>query len=110
MAKRGSISLIVKGPIKSAKRAGARHGVHMESCRVVSTGNAEYDLARRYLKFGDVQCYAPCKPKTNDGVAQWYGSNARSKEGRGFPPGTLLYHGAMCSKDLSGAKPRKRRK
>lgn len=84
---RGSISLIVKGPVKSAKRAGARHGVHLESCRVVGTG----------AKFGDVQCYAACKPKTNHGVAQWYGSRDHSKEGRGFPPGTLLYHGAFCS-------------
>jgi hypothetical protein len=99
MAKRGSISLIVKGPIKSAKRAGARHGVHMESCRIVGAG-----------KFGDVQCYASCHPKTNHGIIEWMHDRARAKQGRGFPPGTLLY-GAMCSKDLSGvSRPRKRRK
>lgn len=97
--KRGSISLIVKGPVKSARRAAARHGVSMESCRVVGTG-----------KFGDVQCYASCHPKTNDGVAQWFGSRARTKAGRGFPPGTLLYHGAFCGKDLSGPRGRRRRK
>jgi hypothetical protein len=99
MAKRGSISLIVKGPVKSAKRAGARHGVHMESCRVVGTG-----------KFGDVQCYASCHPKTNHGVVEWMHARARSKQGRGFPPGTLLYHGAMCAKDLSGSRARKRKR
>jgi hypothetical protein len=97
---RGSIALIVKGPIKSARRAGARHGVHMESCRVVGSG-----------KFGDIQCYASCHPKTNHGVAEWYGARTHSKAGRGFSPGTLLYHGAFCAKDLSGPRSmRKRRK
>lgn len=97
---RGTISLIVKGPVKSAKRAATRHGVTMESCRIVGSG-----------KFGDVQCYAKCHPKTNHGVAQWYGSRSRSKAGRGYPPGTLLYHGAFCStKGLSGlGRKRKRR-
>jgi hypothetical protein len=104
MKTRGSMSLIVKGPVKSAKRAAARHGVSMESCRVVGTGK----------KFGDVQCYARCHPKTNHNVAQWYGSRDHSKEGRGFPPGTLLYHGAFCEKyrpgkTLSGAKRKRRR-
>ena len=98
MAK-STISLIVKGPVKSARREASRHGVTMESCRVVGTG-----------KFGDVQCYARCHPKTNHGVTRWYGSRARSKAGRGFPPGTLLYHGAFCSKDLSGSRQAKRKR
>lgn len=88
---RSTIALIVKGPIKSAKRAAARHGVSMESCRIVGSG-----------KFGDVQCYARCRPKTNHGIAEWMHDRARAKTGRGFPPGTLLYHGTFCSKDLSG--------
>jgi len=93
------LSLIVKGPIKSVKRAAARHGVTMESCRVVGTN-----------KFGDVQCYARCHPKTNHGVVQWYTTRARSKPGRGYPPGTLLYHGAFCPKDLSGLGRKRRRR
>jgi hypothetical protein len=96
---RGSISLIVKGPIKSAKRAAARHGVSLASCRVVGSG-----------KFGDVQCYAACKPKTNHGVVQWFGSRSRSKADRGFPPGTLLYHGAFCSTGKGLGRARKKRR
>lgn len=84
MAKR-HISLIVKGPVKSAKRAAARHGVTVSSCRATSG------------RFADVQCYAPCKPSTNRNVVGWYTERGRSKAGRGFPPGTLLYHGEMCA-------------
>ena len=102
---RGSISLIVKGPIKSAKRAGARHGVHLETCRVVGTGKWDKHVPAS-LVAGDVQCYAACKPTTNAGVAQWYGSRARTKAGRGHPPGTLLYHGSFCAKGLSGKRGR----
>ena len=80
------ISLIVKGPIKSARRAAARHGLPLESCRKVGTG-----------KFGDVQCYAACRPNTNRQVVQWFSDRGETKAGRGFTPGTLLYHGAFCT-------------
>ncbi len=86
VGKPSAVSLIVKGPIKSAKRAANRHGVALESCRVVGG------------KFGDVQCYARCHPKTNDGVVEWYTVRSRAKTGRGHPPGTLLYHGAFCER------------
>jgi hypothetical protein len=88
----GHISLIVKGPLKNVRRAAQRHDLGLESCRTVSS------------KFGDVQCYAACTEKTNGKVMDWYTERSRSKAGRGFPPGTLLYHGAFCSKDLSGPR------
>lgn len=83
---RGTIALVIKGPVKSAKRAAARQGISTESCRAVGSG-----------KFGDVQCYAPCTPSTNKKVVEWFSDRPRTKAGRGFPPGTLLYHGEFCS-------------
>jgi hypothetical protein len=109
VAKRGSISLIVKGPIKSAKRAGARHGVHLESCATTGSG-----------KSGDVQCYAPCHPGTDTAVNKWFiADHSLSSRGKRAKPGALLYHGRFCGTDsvssrstrhgLSGRKRRKRK-
>jgi hypothetical protein len=94
----GHISLIVKGPLKSVRRAAQRHDLGLESCRTVSS------------KFGDVQCYAACTEKTNGKVMDWYTERSRSKAGRGFPPGTLLYHGAFCSTKNLGKRAHKRRR
>jgi hypothetical protein len=92
----GHISLIAKGPLKSVRRAAQRHGIHLESCRVVSS------------KFGDLQCYAPCSMKVNHKVVEWYTARAHAKTGRGYPPGTLLYHGAFCETKNLGKRARKR--
>lgn len=78
---RGHISLIVKGPKKSATRAAARHGLPTASCRTVG---------------GDVQCYVPCSPTAERKVTHWYHARSQAKAGRGHPPGTLLYYSGSC--------------
>ena len=93
----GTISLIVKGPTKSVQRAAQRHGIALESCRTVSS------------KFGDVQCYAPCSLSLNKKVVDWFSERSRAKTGRGYPPGTLLYHGAFCETSLGRRKRRRKR-
>jgi hypothetical protein len=106
VAKRDHVSLIVKGPKKSATRAAARHGIPTASCRTVG---------------GDVQCYAPCTPSTEAKVTKWYHTRSRVKAGRGHPPGTLLYYSGSCVRrdykindprktgSIGGARRRKRR-
>lgn len=98
MAARKHISLIAKGPIKNVRRAASRHGIATQSCRVVGTG-----------KFGDVQCYASCSPSMNRKIVDWFSEKAGAKNGRGFPPGTLLYHGAMCAASGLGRRRTRRR-
>jgi hypothetical protein len=94
----GRVSLIVKGPLKSAKRAAQRHGVALESCRAVGS------------RFGDLQCYAKCTTSANRNIVDWFSDRARAKAGRGHPPGTLLYHGSLCETDFGRKKTRKRRR
>lgn len=98
------ISLIVKGPLKSARRAAQRHGVTVESCRVVGSGAALPKLA------GDVQCYAKCSVSMNRKVVDWFSDRARTKAGRGHPPGTLLYHGSLCEEDFGRRKKSRKRR
>ena len=93
----GHVSLVIKGPLKSAKRAAQRHNIRVESCRIVGS------------KFGDVQCYAPCSASMNHKVVEWFTERPHIKAGRGHPPGTLLYHGSLCKVDF-GRRSRKRRK
>lgn len=90
------IFLSVKGPVKSAQRAASRHGLNAQ-CR---EGNR---------KFGTVQCKASCVAYGK--VVRWYGDREKSKKGRGFPPGALLYYTSDgCGTGLSGAKRKKRRR
>jgi hypothetical protein len=93
----GHVSLIVKGPLKNAKRAAQRRGVHLESCRIVGS------------KFGDVQCFAKCTTSANRNIVEWFSDRARTKAGRGYPPGTLLYHGSLCEMDFGRSKRKRRR-
>lgn len=107
MARKDHVSLIIKGPKKSATRAAARHGIPTTSCREVS---------------GDVQCYAPCSSTVEKKVTRWYHTRSRVKAGRGHPPGTLLYYTGSCVRadykigdprktgSLSGARSRRRRR
>lgn len=89
------VSLIIKGPTKSAKRAAARHGINVSSCRAVGR---------------DVQCYAPCSMKVESKVTGWYHERSRVKAGRGHPPGTLLYYSGSCvRKDYKISDPHKTR-
>jgi len=101
---RNHISLIVKGPLKSARRAAQRHGVSPSSCRTVGSAAALPKLA------ADIQCYAPCTSSTNRKIVDWFSDRARAKPGRGHPPGTLLYHGAMCATDFGRRSKRKRKR
>jgi len=90
---RDHVSLIVKGPVKSARRAASRRGINTVSCRAVG---------------GDVQCYAPCSMKVEAKVTKWYHERSRVKAGRGHPPGTLLYYAGSCvRKDYKVGDPRK---
>lgn len=91
MPRKSHISLIVKGPLKSARRAAQRHGLSTASCHAVS---------------GDVQCYAPCSTSAERKVAEWYTERSRVKAGRGHPPGTLLYYSGSCSTGGLGRRKR----
>lgn len=79
------LSLIVKGPVRNARRAAHRHGVVVKDCRSVS---------------GDVQCYVKCSAAAQNATGRWYAERNRSKAGRGFPPGTLLYYSGSCAANL----------
>ena len=92
MPRKHHLSLIIKGPVKSAKRAAQRHGISTVSCRSVS---------------GDVQCYAPCSSSAMHKTAAWYSERGRSKAGRGYPPGTLLYYSGSCPTGLGKRKRRR---
>ncbi len=94
MPRKSHISLIVKGPIKNARRAAQRHGLSTVSCREVGS-------------FEDVQCYVPCSASIERKTAEWYSERSRTKAGRGHPPGTLLYYSGSCS--TSGLSRRRRR-
>jgi hypothetical protein len=96
MAKRREhVSLIIKGPKKSAKRAASRYGVPMASC--VSHGQ-------------DVQCFVACTPSTRDRLDKWFTSGRRNRSTTRTwnPPGTLLYVGGSCLSALDGARPRRK--
>jgi Cys-tRNA synthase (O-phospho-L-seryl-tRNA:Cys-tRNA synthase) len=98
MAKRREhVSLIIKGPKKSAKRAASRHGVPMASC--VSHGQ-------------DVQCFVACTPSTRDRLDKWYGKGPRNRSTQRTwsAPGTLLYVGGSCLSALGARSRRKRRR
>lgn len=93
MPRKDHVSLIIKGPKKSATRAAARRGINTVSCRAVSD---------------DVQCYAPCSAAVERKVTAWYHERSRVKAGRGHPPGTLLYYAGSCvRKDYKLHDPRK---
>jgi hypothetical protein len=86
--------------VKSARRAAQRHGINLSSCRDVGSRAGE----------GEAQCYAPCTPSTNKKIVEWFTERARTKAGRGHPPGTLLYHGSFCEAEFGRSKSRKRRR
>lgn len=92
----GSVALIAQGPIKSVKREAARHGINPSSCITVGT-------------MGNVQCYAPCSPKTNAAVDRWFDQRTKRAD-KMYPPGSLLYHGRCSIKgNLSGHKSHRQR-
>lgn len=98
------ISLIVKGPIKSARRAAQRHGLNARDCVDMSAASG------RPSQRGDIQCYVPCTASANRKVVDWFSERNRTKPGRGYPAGTLLYHGSLCTTDLGRKKRRTRRR
>ncbi len=84
------ITLSVKGPPKSARRGGARHGVSITGCKPHRHGS---------------YCTAPCKDIGK--VIRWYGERPSLKSGRGSPPGSLTVYSARCG--LSGRRRKRRR-
>jgi hypothetical protein len=98
--RREHVSLIIKGPKKSAQREGARYGVPMASC--VTHGK-------------DVQCFTACTPSTRDRLDEWFrasrGGRNRSTQRTWSSPGSLLYVGGSCLSALGSARTyRKRRR
>lgn len=82
MAKGAHAALLIKGPLKAARRAMAREGLSSRSCRRIENSPSS-----------DVQCYVPCASGTTAKIDGWFAARSRTKAGRGHPPGTLLYHG-----------------
>lgn len=78
------ITLIVKGPMKSALRAAQRRGIN----------------AKRQLHFKpgrknrEVKLVAACS--TYRKVQDWMGEREVMATGRGLPPGSLLFFNARC--------------
>lgn len=100
----GHVSLIVKGPIKAARRAAQRYGLSTREC--VDLAMASGKPSQR----GDIQCYVPCSSSTNRKVVDWYTERNQTRQDRGYPGGTLLYHGSLCpTKNLGRRKRRKKR-
>jgi hypothetical protein len=89
------IRLSIHGPLKSAKRAAARHGVKLKGCKTHRTQTGSH-----------VYCDAPCGQ--NRQVVAWMTEKAHAKRGRGFPPGTLTYHTQLCG--LGGASKKRGRR
>lgn len=90
------ITVAVKGPRKSAKRAAARHGVSITKCMPVSGRQ--------------VVCQAPCSARLR--LIAWLSAHGHMKKGRGSTPGTLLHYNANCGygDDLRGPRRRRRRR
>jgi len=99
-----SVSLIVKGPMKSARRAAQRHGLSTREC--VDVAMASGKPSQR----GDIQCYVPCSSSTNRKVVDWYTERNQTRQNRGYPAGTLLYHGSLCPTNLGRSRKRKSRR
>lgn len=106
-----TVGLFIKGTVKNAKRAAARRGIPVRDCKATPRGDG-------------VMCHAPCShSQVMNKVIHWYTERegrAPMKAGRGYAPGTLLFHGAcpyvshfsnsgLIKKSLSGSKKRRRR-
>jgi hypothetical protein len=98
-----TIRLIAKGPIKSVKRAAARHGVPVKCRNYGGQINPPYRGQRN-----EVACDAPCTSSTK--VHHWYGERSSTKRGRGHTPGTLLYFTAQQCTTFGGAGRRRRKR
>jgi hypothetical protein len=86
------VTVIAKGPLKNVQRAAARYDVPVSDCRAIG---------------GDVQCHTLCSAEAN--MAEWFSARGRVKQGRGFPPGTLLYYSGKCgTRELGTRRSRKR--
>ena len=99
-ASRG-IRLIVKGPLKTAKRAAARHGVPVR-CHT--------EESRRRVK--DTVCDAPCNSYSK--LVDWYAEtpSGRKLKLRAFakhPDGSLLFFNPKDCAMLGGSRRRRRR-
>jgi hypothetical protein len=92
-----AIHLTAKGPCKSIRRAGARHGVAITKCKAWLDSWTGHSAE------------ASCKSLTK--VMRWYGERGSLKSGRGQTPGTLLHFSAhKCGAgELRGARRRRRR-
>ena len=96
MAKQ-ALYLRIKGPTKSAKRAAARHDVPVFNCHA-----GTHD---------EVSCHAPCKPGVTNRVIHWFTERSPSpKQGRGYSPGTLLFHSGACPRGMGGLGRTRRRR
>lgn len=93
-SRRSYLSLLIKGPIKNAKRAAQRRELSVTDCITVSGR--------------DVRCYTPCSAGAERKVGAWFAERGQVKKGRGYPPGTLLHFSGSCP--VSGFGRRKRRR
>ena len=96
---RGSVAIIAQGPVKNVRREAARYGVHPTSCITVGSSGT------------NVQCYAPCGPKTNAALDRWFDARTKRRD-KAFPPGSLLYLARCRTADgaISGARKSRRRR
>ena len=91
------INVIIKGPLKSAKRAAARADFPVSQCKVIGP------------RYAEVACKSPCSALTK--IMRAY-KHASIKKGRGASPGDLLLfsHGSCTQSELRGAQARRRRR
>lgn len=88
------IQLSIKGSKKSAARAASRRGIAIKQCSKA--------------RHNTVICKAPCRDLSK--AMYWYGEHgSRTKEGRGFVPGTLLFFSNRGCEGLGRARKRRRR-
>lgn len=87
------IRVHIKGSKTNAGRAAARHNLSLRNCKTDDRGG--------------VYCDVPCGRSRQ--VVEWMTEKAAIRKGRGYPPGTLLYHTALCGA-LSGSRTRRRRR
>ncbi len=97
-----NLKIAIKGPLKTAKRAAARHGISARGCYYSPQRPLHEPRAHMVI------CDAPCHKYGN--VMQWYTEKDSRKKGRGLVPGSLLFFNAqVCDRGLAGARRRRRR-
>jgi hypothetical protein len=86
--------LFVKGSTKVARNAAHKHNVSGAHCEA--------------LKPGETKCAVPCDHEA--AVARWYAAPSKTKTGRGYPPGTLLFYSSQCDAGMAGSRKRRRKR